>query len=214
MAAGNDILINLNLNDTQFKNGIKNAGQQLQYLVGAKKFIKLELDAKDFRTQYQTELENALAGMRNARAMSYRAANGRMMNVTGIDSAIKAYKRYIELANSAGSRGGKQNAYLRKANAVGTYIQTLSNLGNKIKETEMLENRLNRARNTGMVNAARQKAYRDELGKQGTLLGRLRTLAGSYLSVFTAFRYIKSLVDTTGFFEQQQVALEGILGSA
>lgn len=214
MAAGNNILINLNLNDTQFKNGIKNAGQQLQSLVGAKKFVtKLKFDAKDFRTQYQTELKNALSGMKDASAMSYRASNGKIMNITGIDSAIKAYKRYIELANSA-STTKEQNAYLRKANAVGTYIQTLSNLGNKIKETEMLENRLNRARNTGMVNAARQRAYRDELGKQGTLLGRLKTLAGSYLSVFTAFRYIKSLVDVTGFFEQQQVALEGILGSA
>lgn len=213
MAAGNNILINLNLNDTQFKNGIKNAGQQLQSLVGAEKFVKLKFDARDFRTQYQTELKNALAGMKSASAMSYRASNGKMMNVTGIDSAIKAYKRYIELANSA-STTKEQNAYLRKANAVGIYIQTLSNLGNKIKETEMLENRLNRARNTGMVNAARQRAYRDELGKQGTLLGRLKTLAGSYLSVFTAFRYIKSLVDVTGFFEQQQVALEGILGSA
>lgn len=213
MAAGNNILINLNLNDTQFKNGIKNAGQQLQSLVGAEKFVKLKFDAKDFRIQYQTELKNALAGMKSASAMSYRASNGKMMNVTGIDSAIKAYKRYIELANSA-STTKEQNAYLRKANAVGIYIQTLSNLGNKIKETEMLENRLNRARNTGMVNAARQRAYRDELGKQGTLLGRLKTLAGSYLSVFTAFRYIKSLVDVTGFFEQQQVALEGILGSA
>lgn len=213
MAAGNNILINLNLNDTQFKNGIKNAGQQLQSLVGAEKFVKLKFDAKDFRTQYQAELKNALSGMKSASAMSYRASNGKIMNVTGIDSAIKAYKRYIELANSA-STTKEQNAYLRKANAVGTYIQTLSNLGNKIKETEMLENRLNRARNTGMVNAARQRAYRDELGKQGTLLGRLKTLAGSYLSVFTAFRYIKSLVDVTGFFEQQQVALEGILGSA
>ncbi len=213
MAAGNNILINLNLNDTQFKNGIKNAGQQLQSLVGAEKFVKLKFDAKDFRTQYQTELKNALAGMKSASAMSYRASNGKMMNVTGIDSAIKAYKRYIKLANSA-STTKEQNAYLRKANAVGTYIQTLSNLGNKIKETEMLENRLNRARNIGMVNAARQRAYRDELGKQGTLLGRLKTLAGSYLSVFTAFRYVKSLVDVTGFFEQQQVALEGILGSA
>lgn len=213
MAAGNNILINLNLNDTQFKNGIKNAGQQLQSLVGAEKFVKLKFDAKDFRTQYQTELKNALSGMKSASAMSYRASNGKIMNVTGIDSAIKAYKRYIELANSA-STTKEQNAYLRKANAVGTYIQTLSNLGNKIKETEMLENRLNRARNTGMVNAARQRAYRDELGKQGTLLGRLKTLAGSYLSVFTAFRYIKSLVDVTGFFEQQQVALDGILGSA
>lgn len=213
MAAGNNILINLNLNDTQFKNGIKNAGQQLQSLVGAEKFVKLKFDAKDFRTQYQTELKNALSGMKSASAMSYRASNGKIMNVTGIDSAIKAYKRYIELANSA-STTKEQNAYLRKANAVGTYIQTLSNLGNKIKETEMLENRLNRARNTGMVNAARQRAYRDELGKQGTLLGRLKTLAGAYLSVFTAFRYIKSLVDVTGFFEQQQVALEGILGSA
>lgn len=213
MAAGNNILINLNLNDTQFKNGIKNAGQQLQSLVGAEKFVKLKFDAKDFRTQYQTELKNALSGMKSASAMSYRASNGKIVNITGIDSAIKAYKRYIELANSA-STTKEQNAYLRKANAVGTYIQTLSNLGNKIKETEMLENRLNRARNTGMVNAARQRAYRDELGKQGTLLGRLKTLAGSYLSVFTAFRYIKSLVDVTGFFEQQQVALEGILGSA
>lgn len=213
MAAGNNILINLNLNDTQFKNGIKNAGQQLQSLVGAEKFVKLKFDAKDFRTQYQTELKNALSGMKSATAMSYRASNGKIMNITGIDSAIKAYKRYIELANSA-STTKEQNAYLRKANAVGTYIQTLSNLGNKIKETEMLENRLNRARNTGMVNAARQRAYRDELGKQGTLLGRLKTLAGSYLSVFTAFRYVKSLVDITGFFEQQQVALEGILGSA
>ena len=213
MATGNDIFINLNLNDTQFKNGIKNAGQQLQSLAGAEKFIKLKFDAKDFRAQYQAELKNALSSMKSAGAMSYRAPNGRMVSVTGIDSAIKAYKRYIELANSASSNK-EQNAYLRKANAVGVYIQTLSNLGNKIKEVETLEVRLNRARNTSAVNAERQKAYREELGKQGTLLDRLKNLAGSYLSAFAAFRYIKSIVAVTGFFEQQQIALEGILGSA
>lgn len=52
------------------------------------------------------------------------------------------------------------------------------------------------------------------LDTQGRLLGRLRTLAANYLSIFAVVDIGKKIVETTGYFEQQQIALQGVLGSA
>lgn len=159
MAAGNNITISLNLNDNNFKKGINNAGSALQKLVGVEKFVKLKLDDNDFRKQYQTTLGSALKEMKKVGALSYKASNGKVVNVDDTKSAIKAYSRYLELANSATSTK-EQNAYIRKANAVGQYIQALSTLGNKLDETTRLEQRLQRARNTAAVEYAKKSAYR------------------------------------------------------
>ena len=52
------------------------------------------------------------------------------------------------------------------------------------------------------------------LGQQQSVLGRLKNLASSYLSVFTIANVGKKITDITGYFDQQRVALEGIVGSA
>jgi tape measure domain-containing protein len=65
-------------------------------------------------------------------------------------------------------------------------------------------NRVNR------VNAQLEKQYRS----QGQLLGRLGSLASRYFSIYTVARFANNVAKTTGFFQQQQVALEGIIGSA
>ena len=53
-----------------------------------------------------------------------------------------------------------------------------------------------------------------ELQTQGGLFSRLSILAGRYINIFSIFNIGRRIAETTGFFEQQQVALEGILGSA
>ena len=53
-----------------------------------------------------------------------------------------------------------------------------------------------------------------KLKPQADILSNLRSLATRYLSVFTVARFGKEIAETTKYFEQQQVALEGILGSA
>lgn len=52
------------------------------------------------------------------------------------------------------------------------------------------------------------------LDTQAGVLGRLRNLATRYLSIFAVVDIGKKIVEITGYFEQQQVALQGILGSA
>lgn len=49
---------------------------------------------------------------------------------------------------------------------------------------------------------------------RGRMLEKLRTLASRYVSIFTIGHLARKVAETTGFFERQQVALEGIVGSA
>lgn len=48
---------------------------------------------------------------------------------------------------------------------------------------------------------------------QGRIIGKLKTLASRYISIFTIGTLARKVAETTGFFERQQVALEGIVGS-
>lgn len=52
------------------------------------------------------------------------------------------------------------------------------------------------------------------LNQQGNLFQRLKTYAANYFSIFAIWNFVKNIVNTTKEFERQQVALEGIIGSA
>lgn len=52
------------------------------------------------------------------------------------------------------------------------------------------------------------------LNEQGKILGRLKTLAANYLDVYAIAQFGQKLIDITGYFEKQRVALQGILNSA
>ncbi len=200
MAAGN-IEINVGLNTDQVKKGVQKLPSMLKTITDVEYFISPKFKADDFIKSYRKAIRTAYKEAQGLGAFHYKSGR-KNANVTDIRSAMEAQKYWASKGNTA------------NAAALSKYIESLAACSLKLDEVRTKQERLNKAQFTGKVNAERQKAYRDELGKQGTLLGRLKTLAGSYLSVFTAFRYIKSLVDVTGFFEQQQVALEGILGSA
>lgn len=200
MAAGN-IEINVGLNTDQVRKGVQKLPSMLKTITDVEYFISPKFKADDFIKSYRKAIRRAYKEAQGLGAFQYKSGR-KNANVTDIRSAIEAQKYWASKGNTA------------NAAALSKYIESLAACSLKLDEVRTKQERLNKAQFTGKVNAERQKAYRDELGKQGTLLGRLKTLAGSYLSVFTAFRYIKSLVDVTGFFEQQQVALEGILGSA
>lgn len=62
----------------------------------------------------------------------------------------------------------------------------------------------------------RQKAINQNnalFNDQGRIIGKLKTLASRYISIFTIGTLARKVAETTGFFERQQVALEGIVGS-
>lgn len=64
---------------------------------------------------------------------------------------------------------------------------------------------------------ARQKAVNQNnalLNDQEKIWGKLWTFASRYLNIFMLWNFGKKIIETTGYFQQQQVALEGILGSA
>lgn len=64
---------------------------------------------------------------------------------------------------------------------------------------------------------ARQKAVNQNnalLNDQEKILGKMWTFASRYLNIFMLWNFGKKIIETTGYFQQQQVALEGILGSA
>lgn len=73
--------------------------------------------------------------------------------------------------------------------------------------------------NEAVISSARreleilQKQNR-ELRKKSGLLSGLKSLATQYISIFSAWNFAKKIVETTGYFEQQQIALTGILRSA
>jgi tape measure domain-containing protein len=58
------------------------------------------------------------------------------------------------------------------------------------------------------------KRLEHTLLNQGSILGRLKGLASRYFSIYTVINFGKKVAEVTGYFQQQQVALEGILGSA
>lgn len=64
-------------------------------------------------------------------------------------------------------------------------------------------------RNLNIQNRLEKSFYR-----QSTLLGRLGGLASRYFSIYAVIRFAQKVAETTGYFQQQQIALEGIIGSA
>lgn len=52
------------------------------------------------------------------------------------------------------------------------------------------------------------------LNNQVKIFDRLKTLAARYVSIYTFAHFGRKIVEITGYFDQQRVALEGIVGSA
>lgn len=289
MAAGR-VDIAVGLQDDELKKGLKNIPKQFKK-AGLEQFVKLKLDASDFRVQVQQEVKEAMKAAKKAGALSYMNKAGQKVDVdpTSWKSTSDAIKRFSDLGLNS------QIKALERLRA------SLYLLGNDYKQNTAqikgqleMPTRIARAQNSGMVQAERQRIAREAaqkerlltiekqladierrrldnqkmtvdgrqrlqneiqllqqkiaklreidriqnggkasgatlaaeaqlrnlqhtnslLQQQGGILGKLKGLAQQYLSIFAVWNFGRKIVDTTGYFEQQKVALEGILGSA
>lgn len=113
-----------------------------------------------------------------------------------IDKLIRKWEAYRDKASKAGM--------VDRVNLANSKLSELS--GRKAGVANAYEEQRAMIRSVNQNNSL--------LNEQASLLGRLRTLASRYFSIFTIFTVGKKIIETTGYFQQQQVALEGILGSA
>ena len=113
-----------------------------------------------------------------------------------VNKLITQWQRYLEIATRANNKKGVQTANA-KLSALEKERIALRNLATEEQRRIVATNQ-----NKSLLN------------DQGRLLGKLKTLAANYVSVFAVLNFGKKIVETTGYFEQQKVALQGILGSA
>ncbi len=173
------------------RKALYDAQQQLESLRTRKK----EIEAANRLAAVQQKI-NTLESERASTAGIGKKISQYQAEYAIVSKLITAWRSYAVQAAKAGDMAGVQVAN-QKVAALEQQRTALRNLADEERA---------RIRATNQNNSL--------LNDQGRLLGKLKTLAANYLSVFAVFNFGKKIVETTGYFEQQKVALQGILGSA
>lgn len=158
--------------------------------------LRAERDAirlKQKQADIQAKINSLEQDRANARSLDRKIDQIRTERVA-VGKLVSAYEN---LANKQRKYGGDPTAAQARAAALRQEHAALKNL-----EREELNRMKALNQNNSLFN------------DQGKLLGKLRTLASRYVSIFTIGHLANKIIETTGYFEKQQVALEGIVGSA
>lgn len=314
----------LNFDDSDYKRGVKSVEQSLKKFSTATAFVKLKLDDRDFRKQYQSAVADLQKKMQKAGALSYTTKSGKVMKADTIGTMQTAYKYFLDQSQNSSLSTAEINSFKKKEELMRNYLNLLKLIGEETKRNSQLEReranmglRMARAQMSGQVEAERRRVasarkaaneipnieariakfeqersatkniknntqqvnaeiaavgrllseyekylskikqvgsqrdiakiqhrvnalreehtrlkqnsialreYNRQTGvtkglndiylRQGNLLSRLGLLASRYFSIYTVINFGKKIAEITGYFQQQQVALEGILGSA
>ena len=158
--------------------------------------LRAERDAirlKQKQADIQAKINSLEQDRANARGLDRKIDQIRTERVA-VGKLVSAYEN---LANKQRKYGGDPTAAQARAAALRQEHAALKNL-----EREELNRMKALNQNNSLFN------------DQGRIIGRLRTLASRYVSIFTIGHLANKIIETTGYFEKQQVALEGIVGSA
>lgn len=158
--------------------------------------LRAERDAirlKQKQADIQAKINSLEQDRANARSLDRKIDQIRTERVA-VGKLVSAYEN---LANKQRKYGGDPTAAQARAAALRQEHAALKNL-----EREELNRMKALNQNNSLFN------------DQGRIIGRLRTLASRYVSIFTIGHLANKIIETTGYFEKQQVALEGIVGSA
>lgn len=148
---------------------------------------------KQKESEIQTKINSLNQERANARNLNRRIDQIRQERVA-IGKLILAYENLINKQRKYGGDPTSNQAILTKLRQ--------EHIAYKNLEREELSRMKALNQNNSLFN------------DQGRILGKLRTLASRYVSIFTIGNLANKIIETTGYFEKQQVALEGIVGSA
>ena len=186
-------------------------------------------DTLQYLRERHTELKNIANAEREAQKAASDAAKARnamskiSKNIVDLNTQRKDIaaindkrKRLVQEYNVVKKLRGAWEAYLEKAKASGSNVN-ISKIEQRIAALRREEQQLyrNRIAEENQVNNDKEVAELEKkYAGQGTLLGKLTRLASRYFSIHTIVEFGKKIADVTGKMQQQQVALEGIVGSA
>lgn len=160
--------------------------------------FKNRVKAKRNAANIETAIDNERLARDNARAAAEKTnANRTEKNICAEIKALKDLKKAEdELDRAQGKRARNKN----QNSATNQRIRSLQ------QEAQIVAQETKRAAEVERLN----KMYI----RQGNLLSKLGSLATRYFSIYSIINFGKKIAEITGYFQQQQVALEGILGSA
>ena len=160
--------------------------------------FKNRVKAKRNAANIETAIDNERLARDNARAAAEKTnANRTEKNIRAEIKALKDLKKAEdELDRAQGKRARNKN----QNSATNQRIRSLQ------QEAQIVAQETKRAAEVERLN----KMYI----RQGNLLSKLGSLATRYFSIYSIINFGKKIAEITGYFQQQQVALEGILGSA
>lgn len=194
-------------------------------------------DARKALGQLEKELSKTAGRARNAvqgkigRVSAYIGAYNEAIELrSGQISgrrAVNTQKQLGEYYNSGRQvRLSQIDESVKIARQNGDYREQLSLLKEKAAILEKID-KTNRAKTPSPelaqtkkeIEAIRQKAVEQQkadhaMTNQRSLLSDLTRAATRYFSIFSVAHVVENMAKTAGYFQQQQVALEGILGSA
>lgn len=156
------------------------------------------LDALNAQKQYASVLEkiNNLEKKRSAaKGLSSKISQFQQERIA-VSQLITQWERYLSIATKANDRTAMSNANA-KLDALRKEAVALRNLEKAERDR---------------IRAVNQN--KSLLNEQEGLFNKLKTAASNYLGIYQLFRVGKELIEATKYFEQQRVALEGIVGSA
>ena len=188
-----NLYLNLSLQNADFKRRLNECMREvgnLDTLLGVKRYLKLDAPTTEIAKLNQKLDETR----KKVQSIKFMDSFGNLQKVQTIDDIRTAIRQRENPNNPLGlSKTVRTNQLTSLHNYLGAIVDVANAHRDLRAQTELSS---------------------ESLGKQSGILKRLGSLASRYFSIQQIVQFGKKIAETTGWFQQQQVALEGILQSA
>lgn len=211
-------------------NSLKNAGkiadEAFASATGAarQRIKSLRDDINETLNLFQGRVDNAVSSraanayLGSAKVRSKDANVGRAIRLSQIaeDLAIAQHTNNIRKQISLLNEKVKILQNIDKANRVSIENANpeIAQIREQIKALELKKATLKKVNEEKSKSKKETESATKALSVQQSMFNSLKSIVGRYFSLFTLWNIGERIAKVTGYFQQQQVALEGILGSA
>ena len=163
----------LNLDDSQYKSGVKSVEQSLKKFSTTPAFVKLKLDESDFRKQYQDLVKSSIAEIDKLNALQYKTKGGAVKIANSTGTMQSAYKYHLEMSQNEKLSKAERNRHAASELALRRHLNLISLIGLETKaqakiqaQERAMPARLEQAKRSGQVAAAKKRAYDAEFAEE------------------------------------------------
>lgn len=173
MATNINLDVALNLDDSQYKSGVKSVEQSLKKFSTTPAFVKLKLDEGDFRKQYQDLVKASIKEIDKLNALEYKTKGGAVKIANSSGTMQSAYKYHLEMSQNEKLSKAERNRHAASELALRRHLNLISLIGLETKaqakiqaQERAMPARLEQAKRSGQVAAAKKRAYDAEFAEE------------------------------------------------